>query len=276
MNSLVTPIQRNLKFKLPINAVTDWNKAGRHVTQFLNAMSIFFPEGERFFIQSVRNYRNDITDPDLQKSVKAFIGQEAMHGREHDEYNQALIEAGFPVDEMEAQVTALLNFIKNTTPEPFQLGVTIGLEHLTAIFADTLLKHPEFLEGAETHFSALWKWHALEETEHKAVAFDVYKEVMGNSPKSYALRTTTLVAATVIFFGLLYPYYFRMLKKKGDHTNLAGLWKTFRYQWLMPGMIRKTIPAWLDYFKPGFHPWDHDNRDFLDLIPELEAHVAGI
>jgi predicted metal-dependent hydrolase len=274
MNSLVTPIQRNLKFKLPIKTVTDWNKAGRHVTQFLNTMSIFFPEGERFFIKSVRNYRHEVTDPDLQKAVKAFIGQEAMHGREHDEYNQALIKAGFPVDKMEAQVTSLLHFIQNTMPTSFQLGVTIGLEHLTAIFADTLLKHPEFLEGAEPHFAALWQWHALEETEHKAVAFDVYKEVMGKSLKGYALRATTLVVATSIFFAMLYTYYFQILKSKEDHTNLRGWLKSLSYQWLMPGMIRKTVPAWLDYFKPGFHPWDHDNREFLDLISELESRVA--
>ena len=25
---------------------------------------------------------------------------------------------------------------------------------------------------------------------------------------------------------------------------------------------------WFDYFRPGFHPWDHDNRHFLHGIED--------
>lgn len=134
MDMLVTPIQRNLKFHLPKNTVSQWNSAGVHVSQFFNTMSLFFPEGERFFINSVRHYRDRIMEPELLAAVRAFIGQEAMHGREHDEYNQAMINAGFPVDKMEAQVTSLLNLIRENSPPAFQLAITIALEHLTAIW----------------------------------------------------------------------------------------------------------------------------------------------
>jgi predicted metal-dependent hydrolase len=273
MNSLVMPIRRNLKFQLPRNKVATWNGAGLHVSQFLNTMSLFFPEGERFFIQSVRNYRDQITDPAMKEAVTAFIGQEAMHGREHTEYNDCMVEAGFPVDKMEKQVTRLLAFFQKNTPKAFQLAGTIALEHLTAILANSLLQHPELLKDSDPHFTALWQWHALEETEHKAVAFDVYRTVMGKNIGAYALRTSTLVFATSIFFAICYTYYFQIIKKSNEHKNMKGWWTAFKHQWLKPGVLRASVPAWLDYFKPGFHPWDHNNRHFLEQVDELVARV---
>lgn len=273
MNNFITPIRRNLKFHLPKNAVSHWNGAGLHVSQFFNTMSLFFPEGERFFIQSVRHYRNQIDDPDLSKAVSAFIGQEAMHGREHDEYNKTMVDAGFPVDKMEAHITQLLNFIQRVSPPAFQLAITIALEHLTAILADSLLSNPEQLANSDPRFAALWQWHALEETEHKAVAYDVYQQVIGETPSAYLMRTITLVLTTLIFFAHCYTYYFQIIRKCGEHTNFKGWWTVFRFQWITPGALRKTIPAWLDYFKPGFHPWDHDNRHFLKMVDELVEKV---
>src|SRR6267142_1836665 len=74
------PIRRDVHFKLPAERISDWHPGGPHVAHLVNTISMFFPEGERFFIQSVRNYRNRITDPELKKAVTGFIGQEAMHG----------------------------------------------------------------------------------------------------------------------------------------------------------------------------------------------------
>jgi hypothetical protein len=273
MDMLVTPIQRNLKFHLPENTVSQWNSAGVHVSQFFNTMSLFFPEGERFFINSVRHYRDRIIEPELLAAVRAFIGQEAMHGREHDEYNQAMINEGFPVDKMEAQVTTLLNLIRENSPPAFQLAITIALEHLTAILADTLLANPELLDKSDPNFTALWTWHALEETEHKAVAYDVFEKVIGTSVQSYLLRTGTLVLATSIFFALCYTYYYQILRTSNEHRNLRGWWQAFKFQWLKPGAMRKAIPAWLDYFRPGFHPWDQDNRGYLQQIDVLIEKV---
>ncbi len=81
MTIQVDPIRRNFKFHLPADKATTWNPAGLHITQFYNSLSIFFPAGERFFIQSVRNYRSQITDPHLKEQISAFIGQEGFHTR---------------------------------------------------------------------------------------------------------------------------------------------------------------------------------------------------
>lgn len=275
MNAFITPLTRNLKFNLPKSKIADWHGEGAHVSQFFNTMSLFFPEGERFFIQSVRYYRGRITDKALQKAVTAFIGQEAMHGREHTEYNEAMVEAGFPVDKMEQQVIQRLNFFKQHTSHSTQLAITIALEHLTAIMADSLLKNPEMLEHSDPHFVALWQWHALEETEHKAVAFDVYRSVMDNTVKSYALRTSTLAWVTLLFFIHCYRFQFQIMKQSNEHRNTSGWMSLLKNQWIKPGVLRKTVPAWLDYFRPGFHPWDHDNAHLLDMIDELTERVSS-
>ncbi|MBV8063779.1 MAG: metal-dependent hydrolase [Nevskia sp.] len=263
------PIRRDLRFKLPAERISDWNAGGHHVSQFFNTLSIFFPSGERFFIDSVRNYRERITDPELQKAVTAFIGQEAMHGREHIEYNDALVASGAPADAMERLVISLLNFAKKTLPRPEQLAVTIALEHFTAILADILLREPKLLEGAEPRFAALWRWHALEETEHKAVAYDVYQAVIGKGPGAYVRRCIALAALTVIFWSLVIPFHLIIMIKDGGLLDLKGWWNLVKFHWLKPGALRRIIPAYFDWYKPGFHPWQHDNRRYLAEIDRI-------
>ncbi|MDX5299152.1 MAG: metal-dependent hydrolase [Gammaproteobacteria bacterium] len=273
MNTAVMPIRRDISFNLPADKVTNWHKTGLHVSQFFNSMSLFFPVGERFFIDSVRAFRDQVSDPELKQAMTAFIGQEAMHGREHDELNDLLHAAGVPVKAQEAFVTTLLKFIQESSPAKFQLAVTVALEHLTAIMGNALLSKPETMEGSDERFMALWNWHAIEETEHKAVCFDVYEKVMGKTLGSYALRTSTLVLATGIFFALLYPFYVENVRRKGGLFNLRGWRDSFRYQWGSVGTLRSAVGEWFDWFKPGFHPWDHDNRHFLSRIDEYLAKV---
>src|SRR5690606_42053557 len=108
----IDPIRRNLKFGLPKGKALTWNPAGEHVTQFYNTLSIFFPAGERFFIQSVRNYREEITDEHLKAQISAFIGQEGFHTREHEEYNDALRADGIPNDQLDKNVVNILDTLK--------------------------------------------------------------------------------------------------------------------------------------------------------------------
>ena len=139
MTAAILPVRRNLQFYLPKDKIDNWNGGGAHWTQFMNTLSLFFPAGERFFIQSIRNYRKDVVDKELKKAVSAFIGQEAFHTREHEEYNEAMVEAGIPIDKMEANVEKLLAFVQKTLPRPVQLAVTVSLEHLTAKLADIVM-----------------------------------------------------------------------------------------------------------------------------------------
>ena len=151
----------------------------------------------------------------------------------------------------------------------------MALEHLTAILADILLREPDLIDDSDESYQRLWHWHALEETEHKAVAFDVYQTVFGTGIKAWALRSVGLVLATTIFFSLFYPFYLINTWKVGQLFNLKGWWLSFKFQWLKPGGLRRVVIPWLDWFKPGFHPWDHDNREFLAEMDSLIGDADG-
>ncbi|CAA0087298.1 Uncharacterised protein [Zhongshania aliphaticivorans] len=273
MKATIQPVRRNLEFNLPKERIGDWHAGGAHISHFFNALSIFFPDGERFFIDSVRHYRDRIKDGELKQSVRGFIGQEAMHGREHEEYNDALVEKGLPADRYGRIVVGLLKFFSKFTPKASQLAGTIALEHLTAILAHMVLSNPRFLEGAEPRYGALWKWHAMEETEHKAVAYDLYQQVLGGGILGYIQRCTALIMATTIFWIMVIPFHIGLVRKDGQLFNIAGWVKAMNFLWGSPGFLRGTILPWLDYFKPGFHPWDHDNAHYLDGIDSLVDQV---
>src|SRR5690606_5320049 len=139
-----------------------------HIAAMLSAV---FPEGEDFFVRSVRNYRDKITDPVLKEQVKGFIGQEALHGREHRSVNERLAEHGYPTLFVDRVVKHGLGLLARFTPKRDQLAVTAGLEHYTATLAETLLRHESALdEFRSPEVRTLFAWHALEESEHKAVA----------------------------------------------------------------------------------------------------------
>ena len=283
MTISIMPVRRDIRFKLNPSRITNWHKSGTGVSQFLNTMSLFFPVGERFFIDSVRHYRDVAKDdPELKAAITAFIGQEAMHGREHEEMNELLNQAGCAANTQEKMVLNLLKLVQKITPKSFQLAATVSLEHLTAILGDMLLNNREhFFENADEGYAKIWMWHALEETEHKAVAFDVFQKAMKDHPiYSYLLRVTSLPLATGIFFVLCYSFYVHNMARIGEGTNWKQWFTSFNYQWGKPGMLRQTIRPWLDWFKPSFHPWDHDNRQFLELVDSvvgdlLEADKAA-
>lgn len=274
------PIRRDFRFNLGSRDVLNWHERGPYVTHFFNTLSVFFPVGERFFMHAVRHYRDQITDPELKQAVTAFIGQEAMHGREHEAYNEAVSVAGMPVEAMEARVDRLLEYIKAYQPKSMQLSATIALEHFTAIMADKLLADPSVMGDSDPVLSKIWNWHALEETEHKAVAYDVWAAVMEPGTSTYLKRSLGLVLATVIFWPLVANFHWRMVKadatlERGIVARVKGYVGLADFLFRSPGALplRKTIPEWVDYFRPGFHPWDHDNKAFLEQLPAIEAEM---
>jgi predicted metal-dependent hydrolase len=258
--------QRDIHFPIAGLQLRNWHPRGAHVSQLLNALSLFFPEGEKFFIDSVRHYRSRgrITDPKLLEEVKGFIGQEAMHGREHRAYNEALEAAGYPARELEARAVKQLELGRKYLPPSGQLAATIALEHFTAILAEILLDDDSVLEGAPPQMAALWRWHAIEETEHKAVAFDVYRAVVGTGLRAYLLRCSIMLSASIRFlFQSMYTHY-RLMKHDGLHRDWKG-WRSYlHFVFVKPGFLRRIALPWLGYFKPGFHPWKTDNRQHVE------------
>lgn len=275
--AMLQPTRRDVKFNLDPDIISHWHHtAGPTFTIFLNTFSSILPVGERFFIRSVRHYRDHIKDEELLKAVRAFIGQEAMHGREHEDYNDAVFARVPAAAKFEKRVRNILQRLTDHAPPAFSLSGTIALEHFTALLGDAVLRDDRVSAGADPNYAALWQWHALEETEHKAVAYDVYEAVIGRDLKAYGLRSFGLIAATVIFWGLTIPVFIQSLKTEGELTNWDGWRKFFQYTFGDIGMLRRQLGNYLDYFKPGFHPWDHDNREHLKRIDEFLAYQEKI
>lgn len=276
----VMPERRDLHFLPPGDRICDWHQAGPNVTQFMNALSLLFPAGERMFIDAVRSYRDEIPDPDLKKAATAFIGQEAMHSREHIEYNQLMEDAGLPANKLDQFVWDLLDIVKTRTPKSMPLAATIALEHYTALMGDMLLRHPEQLAGSQEDYERIWRWHALEEVEHKAVAYDVYEKCIGRGPRNWIERSGAMALATGIFWPVLFSFYWQM--SQADPKCRAEGWrghlKMLNFTFGRPGWLRRMTPEWLAYFKYSFHPWQQNNADLLaeldEVVDEAEAAYA--
>ncbi len=263
---------RPLKF--PFNTdITTWYRGDRDISLFFNTLSIFFPEGEKFFIESVNRYRDRITDPKLREEVRLFAGQEGLHRREHERYNEALTAAGLPADKLGEEVVENLNFTRRMVPARRRLAITCALEHFTAILADALLSDECMLDGADPGIAAIWKWHAIEETEHKAVAFDVYQQVGGN----WLERCFTMFMVTMSFSFHIWLFMFRIMRSQGRAFNPIPWLRMGWWIWGSPGPGRRVIRNYFGYYRPGFHPWDQDNRrhieKFRNAYPEFLRQV---
>jgi predicted metal-dependent hydrolase len=198
--------------------------------------------------------------------VRAFCGQEAVHSREHERFNAALEARGLPVRELEQRVYAGLQEMRSTTSRRWQLAVTCALEHFTAIMADVALRDPAQLEGAPPVMVALWRWHAVEETEHKSVAFDVYQATGGD----YRTRALAMALTTLAFWATIIDHQRQLMAADGCARDVREIAALIWFLFGRPGGLRKIVRPWLAYFRPGFHPDDHDNHELIEAWKQAE------
>ena len=176
MNSAADIKVRRMDFEFPDDIPEFWYANDPYRTLLLTALSGTFPEGERFFVDSVRQFQDQVTDPELKKAIRAFIGQEAHHSKEHRVLNEMMERKGYPLSKIDAFGKRGLAYLRKRLSPQRQLAMTCALEHFTAILADQLLNNrEEFLDKMDPRVAKIWAWHAIEETEHKAVAFDVFR-----------------------------------------------------------------------------------------------------
>ncbi len=233
------------------------------------SLSAVFPDGEDFFVRSVRHFRDQITEPGLKQQVAGFMGQEAVHGREHRAFNDRLDQLGYPTKRIERFTKWSLEKRERIAPPKANLAATAALEHFTATLAELVLssKETRALFGDEA-VKNLFLWHALEESEHKAVAFDVYKAVGGTERMrvwtmnflrfGFVAGMTIQVAAALLFDQATY--------RRG---NLRRSWRKFRHS---PIMQRELWAQLRDYNRPDFHP---DDRDTTELVERWRRELFG-
>jgi predicted metal-dependent hydrolase len=261
---------RRITFEYPPERLPRHYAAGDLVTSHVvSVLSALFPEGEDFFVRTVRNYSEKITDPELKSQVAGFIGQEVTHGREHRHFNERLAALGYPTRLTDRRTRRVLRFGERVLPKSTQLAITAALEHYTATLAEVLLtdaRAQAMLDVEEVR--SMLEWHALEENEHKSVAFDVYQTVCGD----YLRRIWVMRFITVGFlFATITGTLLSLAMDRAAYNPfrlLPSLWRLRRSPFLQPAVIRH-IKA---YNRPGFHPDDHDTSA---LIQEWKLKLFG-
>ncbi|TAM09195.1 MAG: metal-dependent hydrolase [Nevskiaceae bacterium] len=232
-----------------------WFLDNAFLTRYMDGMAALFPDGEMFFVNSVRAVRDEVTDEALQKEISAFIGQEAMHAKAHREFDAYLAQTGLPIHDCEQVAVRLLGLVKPLKSKKLELAITAALEHFTATWAQRLLTHqPSRDRMLAPEMRRLFTWHAIEESEHKTVAFDVYKAVGGG----YPMRAGAMVGAMVILPAALAYIELKLLRHDRQLFNVKGWAKGLWYLFGPTGFFPPTIPVLFDYFRPDFHPDDHD------------------
>ncbi|QDX27918.1 metal-dependent hydrolase [Sphingomonas suaedae] len=239
-----------------------WLNGDVAATAFYNALSVTFPKGEAYFIESVKAFRNGV-DAKLAREIKAFTVQEVVHSREHVAFNKRVLDHGYDITRLEARVDQVLE-IARSRPKIVQLAATMALEHYTAILASELLRNPTHLEGADPENADLWRWHALEEIEHKGVAYDTYfHATRGMSRwKRWKIKSLTMLLITGTFWKHRIEGTLELMAQDGV-TGWRAKTMLAKYLLVSPGIVTRMIPAWFSYFLPGFHPWNHDDRALI-------------
>jgi predicted metal-dependent hydrolase len=239
-----------------------WHGGSVEATAIYNALSTTFPVGEAFFVESVRKFREGAS-PRLAEEIKAFTTQEAIHSREHDAFNKRAVSVGYDLSKLEAQVAKRLA-VTGSKPPIVSLAATMALEHFTAILAHQLLANPKHLAGADRDAADLWRWHAVEEIEHKGVAYDTWLHATRDWPrlKRWKVKAKVMLYITRNFLVDRTKGALELMRQDGV-TGLDAWRRLLWYLWVRPGMFRKIAGAWLRFFLPGFHPWDEDDRHLL-------------
>jgi predicted metal-dependent hydrolase len=266
-------VVRRLLIDLQAPFPVRWNGGDAFRSAFFNALSMSFPVGEQFFIDSVRAGLKSL--PDAQRAafadeVQGFVGQEATHRRIHALFNAHLVRQGQRND---IERRALHRLQANAGRDVrVHVAATAATEHFTAIFASWLMRHPEALHGAEPRLQTLWLWHAAEEAEHRCTAFDLYQALSGD----HAWRVRLFRYVTVIFLGDV----MRQTLLNLWHDGSLWRWSTWRSGWRLllsrDGMFRGSLRAWRDYFARDFHPSQHDAGAARQWLHDHAASYAVV
>ncbi len=275
----ITP--RDLRFGRETVQKRWWLGGDPFATAFHNALSVTFPKGEAYFIESVKAFR-DGTPEKLEREIRAFVSQEVMHSREHIAFNKRVTEAGYDVSRLDAKVDEIMAIIKERPPI-INLCGTMVLEHYTAIMAAQMLDDPEkAFPGTDPEQRDMWRWHAMEELEHKGVAYDTWLHATREWSrfKRWRVKALMMTIISVHFWKHRYEGCIDLLRQDG----IAG-WTAHRGMiWYLigtPGILRRLILPIAAFYMPGFHPWNHDDRALISKHDSIftaanlpKAHAA--
>lgn len=230
------------------------------------SLSIFLTYGEDLVIETARYHRDLVKDPVLRQRLTSLIGQEAIHSKLHNDYNDIMIPNHLPVRLYRFLGEQVFKYTFLKFPQPLKLSLMAGIEHFTAVLAEYMMKHEDhFYHSLDEKARAIWMWHMLEESEHKDIAYDTYQLLSGN----YGLRIAGFFLAFITLMlgvgaGALFIPFFRRPKNIID----KAFWAEAQESWSLlfgpkRGVFGSTMGHIFDYLRPTFHPNDHDTSEYL-------------
>lgn len=255
----IVPRER-LDFGLDGDIPKYWWGGDPFKSRFFDALSVIFPPGERFFMTCVRDFRDQVTEPQLLSDIQAFNRQEAQHSMVHGQFNARLKAQGIDVDYLNSKMEQVLfKIYRGWYGRGYTLAVTSALEHFTAISAHSLFDERDIMGDADHRVRAMFSWHAIEEVEHKGVAYDVMQQY---AKVGYFTRVLALLDATLMFPGVIFFCLNHMLKQDGFNgfqragLMAKGLWWLFKPSGFAAPLYRHYFP----YYKPAYHPWQESEQ----------------
>jgi uncharacterized protein len=247
--------RQGLDFGLNEDIPTYWMDGDAFKSRFWDALSLIFPPGEKYFMTTVRAYRDQITDPQMLQDIRDFNIQEAQHTLVHRQDNERLRRQGVDVDSMTGYIDTMLNkgYLKKYSPA-YNLAITSALEHFTSIIAHSLFDKRDVMKGADPRVRAMYSWHAIEEVEHKGVAYDV---MIDYAKVGYFKRVLALAHSSILFPKVIFVTQRKLLIHDGFNLRqrlglmAKGIW------WMIKpgGLLQPMLKHYWTYYKPGYHPW---------------------
>ena len=268
---------RRMRFQFEAGFERYWLAGSPFKSLFWTQLSTAFEPGERFFIDSARALKDKLEEPALLSELAEFCRQEGHHTAQHLKFDHVNEAMGIDIASCRRRYKAILDGARaNLTPIQM-LAATCALEHFTSALADSYFKHPDLFGDADPNVEALWAWHAVEEAEHRATCFDIYRQLGGG----YVDRAHAIVGAWTLILGCALVNTFDLLRKDRrlcTFDTLAGLNYLFGFR----GIITRLIPTFVRYLHPGFHPWkdvdatyikrwEAENRGYVDNVSAEDA-----
>lgn len=266
-------IVRRLLVDLAAPVPARWNGGDAFRSAFFNALSMSFPVGEQYFMDSVRAGLKALPGEKQQSfsaEVQGFVGQEATHRRIHALFNGHLEKLGFN-NVLERRAAKRIRDNAHLDVR-MHVAATAATEHLTAMFADWMFHHPEALQGAEPRLQTLWMWHAAEEAEHCSTAFDVYRALGGT--ERWRLRLLRYITWT--FAMDITRQTIRNLWQDDSLFKWSTWQSAAKLLFAKDGMICGNHASWSAYKAPTFHPRQQDTSRALQWLHDNSSRFSTL
>jgi predicted metal-dependent hydrolase len=239
---------RRPRFSFAAGFDKEWLGGDAFRSQLFNSLSMMFPVGEQYFIDSLRRGAKRIGDPVLQAEIQDFIGQEAIHRHIHGQFNRQLAKHGLknligPFIDWRICHSGWLGPLDH-------VAITAAYEHFTAIFGELAIEDATLLAGADPQLHALWTWHAIEEVEHKAVSLATYRALDGSEGR----RIVWFLYACIFLLNDLTIQTVYNLHRSGNLFSFATWRSAGHVLFGRRGLVWRVLRHGIRYMKPGYFP----------------------